>query len=146
MDDSELRGVCYVPQGMYSLMHLMRFIKPVDPKWLSTLRAVEDSLAKDAFVYWYRNLQTQDGLEGEEGSFACCSFWLVEWLARANQVEEARSYFDKLLCHSNDLGLFSEQIARDGHQLGNFPQGLTHLRSALCLDRILSGTPTEPWS
>jgi GH15 family glucan-1,4-alpha-glucosidase len=131
------------------LMPLMRFISPVDPKWLSTLKAIEGSLAEDAFVYRYRNLEAQDGLEGEEGSFTCCSFWLVECLARANQLEKARSYFDKLLCHSNHLGLFSEQIGRDGHQLGNFPQALTHLAlisAAFCLDRKLSGTPTEPWS
>jgi GH15 family glucan-1,4-alpha-glucosidase len=131
------------------LMPLMRFISPVDPKWLSTMKAIEGSLAEDAFVYRYRNLETQDGLQGEEGSFTCCSFWLVECLARAHQLEKARSYFDKLLCHSNHLGLFSEQICRDGHQLGNFPQALTHLAlisAALCLDRRLSGTPTEPWS
>jgi GH15 family glucan-1,4-alpha-glucosidase len=131
------------------LMPLMRFISPVDPKWLSTMKAIEGSLAEDAFVYRYRNLETQDGLKGEEGSFTCCSFWLVECLARANQVEKARSYFDKLLCHSNHLGLFSEQISRDGHQLGNFPQALTHLAlisAALCLERGISGTPTEPWS
>jgi GH15 family glucan-1,4-alpha-glucosidase len=140
---------CETIDAAVLLMPLMRFISPVDPKWLSTLRAVEDSLAEDAFVFRYRNLQAQDGLEGEEGSFTCCSFWLVECLARANQVEKARSYFDKLLCHSNHLGLFSEQIGRDGHQLGNFPQALTHLAlisAAFCLDRKLSGTPTEPWS
>jgi GH15 family glucan-1,4-alpha-glucosidase len=97
----------------------------------------------------YRNLETQDGLEGEEESFTCCSFWFVECLVRSNQVEKARLYFDKLLCHSNHLGLFSEQIGRDGHQLGNFPQALTHLAlisAALCLDRRLSGTPPEPWT
>jgi GH15 family glucan-1,4-alpha-glucosidase len=131
------------------LMPLMRFISPVDPRWLSTMTAIEESLAEDAFVYRYRNLETQDGLEGEEGSFTCCSFWLVECLARAHQLEKARSYFDKLLRHSNHLGLFSEQISRDGHQLGNFPQALTHLSlisAAISLDRALSGTPTEPWS
>jgi hypothetical protein len=42
-------------------------------------------------------------------------------------VEKARLYFDKLLCHSTHLGLFSEQIGRDGYQLGSFPQALTHL-------------------
>ena len=131
------------------LMPLMRFISPVDPKWLSTLKAIEDSLAEGAFIYRYRNVETQDGLVGEEGSFTCCSFWFVECLARANQVEKARSYFDKLLCHSSHLGLFSEQIGRDGHQLGNFPRALTHLAlisAAFCLDRKLSGTPPEPWS
>jgi GH15 family glucan-1,4-alpha-glucosidase len=131
------------------LMPLMRFISPVDPKWLSTLKAIENCLAEDAFVYRYRNSETQDGLGGEEGSFSCCSFWFVECLARAHQVEKAKSYFEKLLCHSNHLGLYSEQIGRDGHQLGNFPQALTHLAlisAAFCLDRELSGVPTEPWS
>lgn len=131
------------------LMPLMRFISPNDPRWLSTMKTIENSLAEDAFVYRYRNDETRDGLEAEEGSFTCCSFWFVECLARSNQVERARLYFDKLLCHANHLGLFSEQIGRDGHQLGNFPQALTHLAlisAALCLDRILSGTPLKPWS
>jgi len=131
------------------LMPLMRFISPVDPRWLSTLKAIENSLAEDAFVYRYRNSETRDGLAAEEGSFTCCSFWFVECLARSNQLEKARLYFDKLLCHSNHLGLFSEQIGRDGHQLGNFPQALTHLAlisAVVYLDRKLSGTPPEPWS
>ena len=122
-------------------MHLMPFIKPVDPKWLSTLRAVEDSLAEDAFVYWYRNLQTQDGQEGEEGSFGCRSFWLVECLARANQMEEARLYFDKLLCHSIHLALFSEQNRSGRPSIGaTFFKGLppfAPISAALCFDRIL---------
>ncbi len=131
------------------LMPLLRFISPVDPRWLSTLKAIEHSLAEDAFIYRYRNFESQDGLEGEEGSFTCCSFWFVECLARSNQLEKARHYFDKLLCHANHLGLFSEQIGRDGHQLGNFPQALTHLAlvsAALYLDRRLSGASPEAWS
>ena len=131
------------------LMPLMRFISPTDPRWLSTLNAIENSLAEDAFVFRYRNFETQDGLEAEEGSFTCCSFWFVECLARSNQVEKAKLYFDKLLCHANHLGLFSEQIGRDGHQLGNLPQALTHLAlisAAFYLDRRLSGTPPEPWA
>jgi len=131
------------------LMPLMRFISPIDAKWLSTLKAIENSLAEDAFVYRYRNVEARDGLQTEEGSFTCCSFWFVECLARANQVEKARLYFDKLLCHANHLGLFSEQIGRDGHQLGNLPQALTHLAlisAAFYLDRRLSGAPPEPWA
>lgn len=104
-------------------MPLVRFISPVDPRWLSTLKAIEHSLAEDAFVYRYRNFESQDGLGGEEGSFTCCSFWFVECLARSNQLEKARHNLDKLLCHANHLGLFSEQIGRDGQQLGNFPSG-----------------------
>jgi GH15 family glucan-1,4-alpha-glucosidase len=130
------------------LMPLMRIISPVDPMWLSTLNAIEKSLAEGALVYRYRNSQTGDGLEGEEGSFTCCSFWFVECLARAGQIEKARRLFDKLLGHANHLGLFSEQIGRSGHQLGNFPQALTHLAlisAATYLDRGLSGQPPKPW-
>lgn len=130
------------------LMPLMRFIGPIDPKWLSTLAAVERELAEDAFLYRYRNIQTGDGLDGEEGSFTCCSFWFVECLARANQLEKARLLFDKLLAHGNHLGLFSEEIGRDGRQVGNFPQALTHLAlisAATYLDRALSKTEPTPW-
>ena len=131
------------------LMPLVRFISPVDPRWLSTMKAIEESLVEDAFVYRYRNTDSHDGLDGEEGSFTCCSFWFVECLARAHQVEKARQLFDKLLAHSNHLGLFSEEICRDGHQIGNFPQALTHLAlisAAFYLDKRLSGTAPEAWA
>lgn len=131
------------------LMPLLRFISPVDPRWLSTMDAIEKALSEDALVYRYRNTESSDGIEGEEGSFTSCSFWFVECLARAGQVEKARRHFEKLLAHSNHLGLFSEEIGRDGHQLGNFPQALTHLAlisAAVYLDRALSGKPPEPWA
>ena len=130
------------------LMPLMRFISPIDPKWLSTMDAVERELAEDAFLYRYRNVETGDGLAGEEGSFTTCSFWFVECLARSHQVEKARLLFDKLLAHGNHLGLFSEEIGRDGRQLGNFPQALTHLAlisAGTYLDRALSKTEPKPW-
>ena len=130
------------------LMPLMRFISPIDPRWLSTLAVIEKELAEDAFLFRYRNVATQDGLAGEEGSFTPCSFWFVECLARADQVEKAREMFEKLLAHGNHLGLFSEEIGRDGRQLGNFPQALTHLAlisAATFLDRALSKTEPTPW-
>ncbi len=131
------------------LMPLMRFISPIDPKWLSTMAAIESDLAEDAFVYRYRNREVQDGLTGEEGSFTCCSFWFVECLARANQVDKAQLLFEKLLAHGNHLGLFSEQISRSGRQIGNFPQALTHLAlisAATYLDRALSKADPSPWA
>lgn len=131
------------------LMPMMRFISPVDPRWIGTMDAIENSLAEDVLVYRYRHTETADGLAGEEGSFTCCSFWLVEALARAGRVEEARAKFEKLLAHTNHLGLFSEELGRNGHQLGNFPQALTHLAlisAATYLDRALSGNPKDAWS
>lgn len=134
--------------GAILLMPLMRFISPLDPRWLSTLDAIEKELAEDAFVYRYRNAEGDDGLGGEEGSFTACSFWFVECLARADRLEKARLLFEKLLAHGNHLGLFSEEIGRDGSQLGNFPQALTHLAlisAATYLDRALSRSDKGPW-
>ncbi|MFD2570425.1 glycoside hydrolase family 15 protein [Spirosoma soli] len=110
------------------LMPLVRFIHPHEPRWLSTLEAIEQELVSDSLVYRYRlDSGAQDGLEGEEGTFSMCSFWYVECLSRAGQVEKARLLFEKMLGYANHLGLFAEQLGRRGEHLGNFPQAFTHL-------------------
>jgi GH15 family glucan-1,4-alpha-glucosidase len=68
-----------------------------------------------------------DPLGGDEGTFSICSFWYVECLSRAGDLQRARLVFEKLLGYANHLGLFSEQIGPRGDLLGNFPQGLTHI-------------------
>jgi GH15 family glucan-1,4-alpha-glucosidase len=130
------------------LMPLMRFISPVDPMWLSTMKAVEEQLIEDTLVCRYDNERTRvDGLPGPEGSFTACSFWYVECLARAGELEKAQLLFEKLLSYANHLGLYSEELGLDGRHLGNFPQAFTHLAlisAATYLDRALSGT-AEVW-
>ena len=106
------------------LAPLVRFISPTDPRWLSTLRAIEQGLVDDSLVYRYR---TEDGLTGTEGSFCMCSFWLIECLARSGQVKRARFLLEKTLGYANHLGLFAEELSPSGEHLGNFPQAFTHL-------------------
>ena len=80
------------------LMPLMRFISPVDPMWLSTMKAIEDHLVEDTLVRRYEVECSQvDGLPGTEGSFTACSFWYVECLARAGELEKAQLLFEKLV-------------------------------------------------
>jgi len=123
------------------LMPLVKFISPRDPRWLSSLEAVQRRLADDSLVYRYRPGATTDGLRGDEGAFTMCSFWLVECLARAGNLQGARLRFEKMLAYANHLGLYAEQLGRSGEHLGNFPQAFTHLgliSAATYLDRALS--------
>ncbi len=128
------------------LMPMLRFISPTDPRWLSTLSRIETSLSEDGLVYRYR--PGSDGLDGEEGSFTACSFWLVECLARSHQTDKARLLFEKILGYANHVGLYSEQLGSNGEHRGNTPQALTHLAlisAATSLDRALNGTK-DTWA
>src|SRR6266853_2310720 len=131
------------------LMPLMRFISPVDPMWRSTMKAIEARLVEDTLVCRYEAERTHvDGLPGGEGSFTACSFWYIECLARAGELEKAQLLFEKLLGYANHLGLYSEQIGPSGQHLGNFPQAFTHLAlisTATYLDRVLSGKDDSVW-
>jgi len=131
------------------LMPLMRFISPVDPMWRSTMKAIEARLVEDTFVRRYEAERTHvDGIPGGEGSFTACSFWYIECLARAGELEKAQLLFEKLLGYASHLGLYSEQIGTSGQHLGNFPQAFTHLAlisTATYLDRVLSGEDDAVW-
>ena len=125
------------------LMTLARILSPHEPRWKSTLKAIEEHLVSDSLVYRYLQKDgASDGFDSEEGTFSLCSFWYIESLAKSGEVEKARLHFEKMLGYANHLGLFSEQIGLKGEQLGNFPQAFTHLAlisAAYQLNRDLSG-------
>jgi GH15 family glucan-1,4-alpha-glucosidase len=122
-----------------SLLFIARvgFIDPNDPRMLGTVDAIRSELGHSGLIYRYDTRETDDGLPSGEGAFLACSFWLVEALALAGRVDEARAIFDDVLRRGNDAGLFSEEIdVHTGELLGNFPQALTHIAlmtAALCL-------------
>ncbi|MHB1794483.1 MAG: glycoside hydrolase family 15 protein [Acidobacteriaceae bacterium] len=125
------------------MMPIVKFIAPRDPRMLSTIDRTMEKLVSDSLVYRYEldgELATKDGLTGHEGTFSMCTFWLVDALARAGRLDEARFIFEKMLSYANHLGLYSEEISATGSALGNFPQAFTHLgliSAALHLDEKL---------
>jgi GH15 family glucan-1,4-alpha-glucosidase len=132
------------------LMPLVFFVSPTDPRMLSTLDAInrppsQRGLVSNSLVYRYNIEETPDGLEGVEGTFNMCTFWLVEALTRAgkldrSRLDEARLMFEQMLGYANHLGLYGEETGPSGEALGNFPQAFTHLAlisAAFNLDRTL---------
>jgi len=121
-------------------MSSVGFVSPHDPMWASTLRAMDEELVTDSLVYRYDPEASPDGLRGSEGTFSLCTFTYVDALARAGRVDDARLVFEKMLTYANHLGLYSEEIALTGEQIGNFPQAFTHLAlidAAITLDSQL---------
>ena len=110
-----------------NLMLLLNgFLPATDPRMRSTVEAIAGRLTDErGFVYRYR---AADGLAGEEGTFAVCSFWLVQCLAELGELERARRLFEQLTSVANDVGLLSEELdGATGELLGNFPQAFTHI-------------------
>jgi GH15 family glucan-1,4-alpha-glucosidase len=108
-------------------MPLMGFIVPNDPRWRSTMAAMDRALVDDSLVYRYDPQASPDGLPGSEGTFSLCTFLYVDALARSGRLDDARMTFSKMLTYANHLGLYSEEIDPTGQQVGNFPQAFTHL-------------------
>ena len=123
------------------LMPLVKFVGPTDPRWLATLDRIREELVHDTLVDRYNVREAApDGLEGAEGSFSMCSFWLVECLTQAGRLEEARLALEKMFSYANHLGLYAEEVGPSGEALGNFPQAFTHLAlisAAVHLNRAL---------
>ena len=110
------------------LIPIMGFLPPDDERVRATVLAIADELTEDGLVLRYRVEHTDDGLEGEEGTFTICSWWLVDALCQIGEAERARALCERLLAFASPLQLYAEEIdAASGRQLGNFPQAFTHL-------------------
>lgn len=112
------------------LMESYGFIHAKDPKFVSTVKAIEKNLCNDGLLYRYKN---EDDFGLPSSSFTICTFWFINSLFKIGQEEKAMKYFDKLLGYSNHLGLFSEDIDfKTKRLLGNFPQAYSHLALIEC--------------
>ena len=107
------------------LLPVVGFVRLHDERMVRTTNIIRQELMHDGLLLRYRS---EDGLEGSEGMFLACTFWLVACLARQRSKTEARRIFKRACASANDLGLFAEEYSRQGREmLGNFPQGLSHL-------------------
>ena len=108
------------------MLPLVGFLPSDDPRVLSTIEATEARLT-DArgLVYRYRAL---DALDGDEGAFLLCTFWLAQALAMAGRPTRARAVFERAAAFVNDVGLLAEEVdPTTGELLGNFPQAFSHI-------------------
>jgi alpha,alpha-trehalase len=108
------------------MMAIVGFLPADDPRMRSTIEAIGDRLTDEqGFVYRY---QADDDLDGDEGTFALCTFWLAHCWALLGDAARARELCDRVVATANDVGLFSEELdPLTGQMLGNFPQAFTHV-------------------
>lgn len=110
------------------LIPLVRFLPATDERVRATVTAIREELTDDGLVLRYRTDETDDGQEGEEGSFLICSFWMVAALCEIGELREAEHLCERLLTYASPLGLYAEELeASSGRHLGNYPQAFTHL-------------------
>src|SRR5690606_3710274 len=106
------------------------FIEARDPRYVSTVKAMEEGLSHDGLLFRYRN---EDDFGLPSSSFTVCTFWFINSLFKIGEEEKALEQFKRLLGYGNHLGLFSEDLDfKTKRLLGNFPQAYSHLALIQC--------------
>ncbi|MCI0572672.1 MAG: glycoside hydrolase family 15 protein [Myxococcaceae bacterium] len=108
------------------MMPIVGFLPATDPRMRATIDATAEHLTdRHGLVYRYR---AADGLEGEEGTFLLCTFWLAQAQALAGELDAARATFERAAAFVNDVGLLAEEVDPETRELlGNFPQAFSHI-------------------
>jgi GH15 family glucan-1,4-alpha-glucosidase len=104
------------------LMGRMGYHEVSSRRFQLTLEAVRRELMSGPYVHRY------SGMENEEGAFVACSFWVVEAMGQAGDLDAACELMEQAIGMGNHLGLMSEEVdPATSELLGNFPQALSHL-------------------
>jgi len=102
------------------LMAEVGLVDPRDPRFMSTLDALERHLCDGPYM---RRYEAPDDFGRPETAFNICTFWRIDALARTGRRQQAREIFESMLAHRNHLGLLSEDTHPvSGEMWGNFPQ------------------------
>jgi GH15 family glucan-1,4-alpha-glucosidase len=126
------------------LIPLFRFLPHDDPRVRDTVNAIAEELTDHGLVLRYQVDETDDGLQGREGTFLICSFWLVSALSEIGERQRARKLCERLLESAGWLDLFAEELeAESGQHLGNFPQAFTHLALINAVSHVIADEQRE---
>jgi GH15 family glucan-1,4-alpha-glucosidase len=101
-------------------LHEVGFLAADDPRFTSTVTAIEQELKHGDFIFRYSE---RDDFGTMENAFLVCTFWYINALGALGRRDEARALFEKVLAHRNPHGLLSEDIdPKTGELWGNFVQ------------------------
>ena len=124
-----------------SLIELLdlRFFAPDDPRFQSTLAAVERGLRRGSYMLRY---DSEDDFGLPATAFNVCTFWLIEALHATGRRDDARALFEEMVARRTPAGLLSEDIdPATGELWGNYPQTYSLVGLINCAVLL-----SEPWS
>ncbi len=125
------------------MLAITGFLPADDPRMLATIECVAMDLAAPCGLI--RRYVDDDGVGGQEATFVLCTYWLVECLALAGQVDRASELFERVSAYANDVGLLSEEVDPiGGDLLGNFPQAFSHVGLVNAAWAISQARPAPP--
>ena len=120
------------------LLAELQFLPAADPRFASTVRAIEGRLKRGDFLLRY---DEQDDFGYPETAFLVCTQWWVLALAALGETDRARAIFEKLLAIRSPLGLLAEDVdPATGELWGNYPQTYTMVGLIQCAMRL-----SRPW-
>lgn len=124
-----------------SLLQLLdlRFLAPDDPRFVTTLTAVEEGLRRGSHMLRYA---TEDDFGLPLTAFNVCTYWLIEALHFTGRQADARALFEEMLSRCTPAGLLSEDIDPvTGELWGNYPQTYSLVGLINCAVLL-----SKPWS
>ena len=125
------------------LLPVIRGTLPADdPRVRATIRAVQDELTEDGYVYRFRH--DARPLHKSEGAFLLCGFWMAQAAQVCGDGAAAARWFERNRAACGPAGLYTEEYDVHQRQLrGNLPQAFVHAGMLECAARLSAARP-EP--
>jgi GH15 family glucan-1,4-alpha-glucosidase len=115
------------------------FVAADDPRFVSTVAAIERELKRGDFIFRYVE---SDDFGVPENAFVVCTFWYTNALAAIGRRDEARAVFERMLACRNRHGLLAEHLdPATGESWGNFVQTYSMVGLVTSAIRL-----SMPWS